>query len=431
MERPLTKNIRPSAAPLSLNAYEKAGGYRAVRKALRTMTPQEVVEVVKESKLRGRGGAGFPTGMKWEAVPSLEEVPGTGYFITNADEMEPATFKDRLLMDGDPHQLIEGMIVSAYATQADVAFIFLRREYTLAKKRLSQAIAEAYASNYLGENILGSGYNLKLILHLSAGRYICGEGSALLNSLEGKRAIPRDKTPRPTHVGLWGRPTTTNNVETICNIPHIVNKGAKWFKALSLTECSGTKIYGASGKVKKPGAWELPMGTTIREILEEHAGGMRAGLKFRGVMPGGASTEFLLEDHLDVQMDFDSLQKAGSRLGTGTIVVLDDQTCPVGMVHNLEQFFARGPAAGALPAGTVCRGPQQSSKPLRTVKGSRKTWTACNCIQNCWAWAVLFVLWLPGRWNRYRALWSSSEKILIGTSERSGVRGDRRWQQFI
>jgi NADH-quinone oxidoreductase subunit F len=341
MERPLTNNIRPSEAPLSLKEYEKAGGYQAVRTALRTMTPQEVVEVVKESKLRGRGGAGFPTGMKWEAMPAAGEVPGTRYFITNADEMEPATFKDRLLMDGDPHQLIEGMIISAYATQADVAFIFLRREYTLAKKRLSKAIAEAYDSKYVGENILGSGYNLKLILHVSAGRYICGEGSALLNSLEGKRAVPRDKTPRPTHVGLWGRPTTTNNVETLCNIPHIVNNGAEWFKALSLTESGGTKIYGASGKVNNPGAWELPMGTTIREILEEHAGGMRAGLKFRGVMPGGASTEFLLEQHLDVQMDYDSVQKAGSRLGTGTMVLLDDQTCPVGMVHNLEKFFAR------------------------------------------------------------------------------------------
>ena len=205
MERPLTKNIRPSEAPLSLKEYEKAGGYQAVRKALKTMTPQEVAAVVKDSKLRGRGGAGFPTGMKWEAMPSVDEVPGTRYFITNADEMEPATFKDRFLMDGDPHQLIEGMIISAYATQADVAFIFLRREYTLAKKRLSQAIAEAYASNYLGENILGSGYNLKLILHLSAGRYICGEGSALLNSLEGKRAIPRDKTPRADSCGSLGQ----------------------------------------------------------------------------------------------------------------------------------------------------------------------------------------------------------------------------------
>jgi NADH-quinone oxidoreductase subunit F len=229
------------------------------------------------------------------------------------------------------------MIVSAHATQADVAFIFLRRstrQETVAKQLLKRMPATTW-------KYPGFGLQSKLILHLSAGRYICGEGSALLNSLEGKRAIPRDKTPRPTHVGLWGRPTTTNNVETICNIPHIVNNGAEWFKALSLTECSGTKIYGASGKVNKPGAWELPMGTTIREIFEEHAGGMRAGLKFRGVMPGGASTEFLLEDHLDVPMDFDSVQKAGSRLGTGTMVLLDDQTCPVGMVHNLEKFFAR------------------------------------------------------------------------------------------
>ncbi len=341
MERPLTKNIKPGEPPLDLKQYEKAGGYKSVHKALETMTPQEVIEVVKKSNLRGRGGAGFPTGVKWESMASPNEIPGTRYLTINADEMEPATFKDRVLMDGDPHQLIEGMIVSAYAVQADVAYIFLRREYPLAKKLLSQAIAEAYDSKYLGKNILGSGYNLEMILHISAGRYICGEGSAVLNSIEGKRAIPRDKVPRETHVGLWGKPTITNNVETICNIPHIVNNGGEWFKSLSLTEGSGTKIYGASGKVKKPGWWELPMGTTLREIFEEHAGGMRNGLKMRGIIPGGASTEFLLEEHLDVNMDYDSVQKAGSRLGTGTIVVLDDKTCPVGMVHSLERFFAR------------------------------------------------------------------------------------------
>jgi NADH-quinone oxidoreductase subunit F len=341
MERPLTQNIRPGEPPLNLKEYEKAGGYRALRKAFKMMSPNEIVEVVKESNLRGRGGAGFPTGVKWEAMAPPDEIPGPRYLITNADEMEPATFKDRFLMDGDPHQLVEGMIITAYAIQAEIAFIFLRREYTLARERLSKAIAEAYESHYLGNNILGSAYSLKLIIHLSAGRYICGEGSALLNSLEGKRALPRDKVPRPTHVGLWGTPTTTNNVETVCNIPHIVNNGVEWFKALSLTKSGGTKIFGASGKVKTPGAWELPMGTTIREILEEHAGGMRDGVTFRAVMPGGASTDFLQEKHLDVQMDFDSLQKAGSRLGTGTMVVLDDQTCPVGMVHNLEQFFAR------------------------------------------------------------------------------------------
>jgi NADH-quinone oxidoreductase subunit F len=341
MEQPLTKNIRAGEEPLDLKVYEQAGGYQSVRKALRTMTPQEVTELVKASHLRGRGGAGFPTGQKWSFVPMGDDAHRPKYLITNADEMEPGTFKDRLLLEGDPHQLLEGMITSAYAIQADVAYIFLRAEYTLAAARLTKAIVEAYEAGYLGRNILGSRYSLELHLHISAGRYICGEETALLNALEGKRAIPRSKPPFPPVVGLWGKPTNVNNVETLCNVPHIVSNGADWFKGLSRTADGGTKIYGVSGRVKRPGAWELPMGTTVREILEEYAGGMRDGHKFRGLLPGGASTEFLIEEHLDVQMDFDSVQKAGSRLGTGTMIVLDDQTCPVGMVHNLECFFAR------------------------------------------------------------------------------------------
>jgi NADH-quinone oxidoreductase subunit F len=341
MEQPLTKNIRPGEGPLDLKAYERAGGYQAVRKALRTMTPQEVTELVKASNLRGRGGAGFPTGQKWSFVPMGDDAPRPKYLIANADEMEPGAFKDRLLLEGDPHQLLEGMITSAYAIQADVAYIFLRAEYTQAARLLDKAIAEAYEARYLGRNILGSGYSLELHLHISAGRYICGEETALLNALEGKRATPRSKPPFPPVVGLWGKPTNVNNVETLCNVPHIVNNGADWFKGLSRTADGGTKIYGVSGRVKRPGAWELPMGTTIHEILEEHAGGMRDGLKLRGLLPGGASTEFLIEEHLDVKMDFDSVQKAGSRLGTGTMIGLDDRTCPVGMVHNLECFFAR------------------------------------------------------------------------------------------
>ena len=312
-----------------------------MRKALKSLSPQEVTELVKKSNLRGRGGAGFPTGSKWSFVPMGADAPRPKYLIANADEMEPGTFKDRLLMEGDPHQLIEGMIVSAFAIEAEVAYIFLRSEYKLSEKRLRKALAEAYGGGYLGRNILGSGYNLETHLHVSAGRYMCGEETGLLNALEGKRATPRSKPPYPQVSGLWGKPTIVNNVETLCNAPHIVNHGAEWFKGLSHTDEGGTKIYGASGKVKRPGAWELPMGTTIREILEEHAGGMRDGLKFRGVIPGGASTDFLIEEHLDVKMDFDSVQKAGSRLGTGTMIILDDQTCPVGMVHNLEQFFAR------------------------------------------------------------------------------------------
>jgi NADH-quinone oxidoreductase subunit F len=340
MERPLTKNMRPGEEPLDLKAYEQVGGYQAVRKALR-MAPQEVTELVKASNLRGRGGAGFPTGQKWSFVPMGDDAPRPKYLIANADEMEPGTFKDRLLLEGDPHQLLEGMLISAYAIQAEVAYIFLRWEYKLAAERLTKAIAEAYAAGYLGQNILGSGYRLELHLHVSAGRYMCGEETGLLNALEGKRATPRSRPPFPQTSGLWGKPTIVNNVETLCNLPHIINNGAEWYKGLSRSPDGGTKIYGVSGRVRRPGAWELPMGTTIREILEDHAGGMRDGYTFRGLLPGGASTDFLVEEHLDVKMDFDSVQKAGSRLGTGTMIVLDDQICPVGMVHNLEHFFAQ------------------------------------------------------------------------------------------
>jgi NADH-quinone oxidoreductase subunit F len=337
----MTRNICPGKEPLAIGDYERAGGYVAVRKALGGMAPEEVMHEVSESKLRGRGGGGFPTGQKWSFVPRGEDAPRPKYLVVNADEMEPGTFKDRLLMEGDPHQLIEGVIISAFAIEANQAYIFLRAEYVLAARLLRRAIAEASAKGYIGTNILGSGFDLKLHLHDSAGRYICGEETALLNGLEGRRAIPRAKPPFPQASGLWGKPSVVNNVETLCNVPHIVNHGAAWFRDLSRSDDGGTKLYGASGRVKRPGLWELPMGTTAREILEEHAGGMRDGYGFRALLPGGASTEFLLAEHLDVAMDFSAVQKAGSRLGTGTMIVLDDRTCPVGMLHNLEHFFAR------------------------------------------------------------------------------------------
>jgi NADH-quinone oxidoreductase subunit F len=341
MEKPLTKNIRPGEEPLSLKEYEQAGGYQAARKALLGMTPQEIIKAVMDSNLRGRGGAGFPAGVKWNMMSKVDDTSHPRYLIANTDEMEPGTFKDRLLLEGDPHQLIEGMIIGAFAVRADIAYIFIRMEYALSSQRLKKAIAEAYDNNYLGKNIMGSGYDLELRLHVSAGRYICGEETGLLNSLEGKRAIPRAKPPYATTVGLWGKPTLVNNAETLCSIPHIIKNGADWFKGLSLSEDGGTKIYGVSGRVKKPGFWELPMGTTLREIIEEHAGGMQEGFGLRGVIPGGASTDFLVEEHLNMKMDFESLQKAGSRMGTGTMIILDDKTCPVGMVHNFERFFAR------------------------------------------------------------------------------------------
>jgi len=337
--KPLTGSMRTDGEPLHRTAYERDGGYSALRKALKEMTPEAVINEVKDSNLRGRGGAGFATGLKWSFVP--KDAPHPRYLVANADEMEPGTFKDRLLLEANPHQLIEGMILAGYATGTDVAYIFLRGEYKLAARRISMAIAEAAESGYLGKNILNSGYSIELHLHVSAGRYMCGEETGMLNALEGKRANPRSKPPFPPVCGLFGMPTTVNNVETLCNVPHIINNGAAWFRSLSRSKDGGTKLFGASGKVKRPGLWELPMGTTIREILEEHAGGMQEGVRFRGLLPGGASTDFLTEEHLDVSMDFTEVQKAGSRMGTGTMIVLDDKTCPVGMVSNLEHFFAQ------------------------------------------------------------------------------------------
>ncbi|MDA9574405.1 NADH-quinone oxidoreductase subunit NuoF [Porticoccaceae bacterium] len=341
MGKVLTRNIGVDQKPTDLKAYEANGGYQGLRKVMAGMSPQDCQAVISDSNLRGRGGAGFPTGMKWSFVPSDDKcTPGHKYLVCNADEMEPGTFKDRLLMECDPHQLIEGMILSAYTIGADISYIFIRGEYLLAIQRLRDALKECYASGLLGDNILGSGYSLNMYLHPSAGRYICGEETALINALEGKRANPRAKPPFPQVSGLWGRPTIVNNVETLCNIPHIIDRGADWFKTLGLGEDAGTKLFGVSGRVKNPGCWELPMGTPIREIIEQHAGGMRDGYQLKGFLPGGGSTDFLTTEHLDLAMDYNVIGAAGSRMGTGTMIILDDRTCPVGMVLNLIRFFA-------------------------------------------------------------------------------------------
>ncbi len=340
MEKPLTQYIDLDRGPLSLKDYEKTGGYEALREVLGKTDPEKVTEIVQESNLRGRGGAGFNTGMKWSFVPMGENAPKEKYLIANADEMEPGTFKDRLLMEGNPHQLIEGMILAAYAIQAPTAYIFLRWAYKKSAQALRKAMAEAREAGYLGENILNSGFHMEMRLHISVGRYMAGEETGLLNALEGRRATPRSKPPFPQASGLFGKPTIVNNVETLVNVPHILKNGADWFKKLSRTDDGGTKIYGASGRVNTPGAWELPMGATLREILEEQAGGMYEGYQFRGALPGGASTDFLTEEHLDVPMDYDQMMEAGSRLGTGCIIVLDDNTCPVAFVHNLQRFFS-------------------------------------------------------------------------------------------
>ena len=337
MDKPLSQYLDLSN-PQNMRTYQSTGGYEGFKNALK-MQPQEVQQRVSEAKLKGRGGAGFMTGMKWSFVPMGEDAPKNKYLVCNADEMEPGTFKDRWLMEGAPHLLIEGMMIAAYAIGADVAYIFLRGEYRLCGERLQQAIDEAEASGLLGDNINDSQYSLKLHLHTSAGRYICGEETALINALEGKRANPRAKPPFPQVVGLFGRPTIVNNCETLCNLPGILKSGVEWYSQLSGGADAGSKIFGISGRVKHAGLWELPMGTTARQILEL-AGGMQHGLTLRGWLPGGASTDFLMPEHLDIPMEYDAIAKAGSRMGTGVIVALHDQHCPVGMILNLLKFFA-------------------------------------------------------------------------------------------
>ena len=368
--RPLTQHIDPKRGPLGIRDYETAGGYAAAR-SIKNLTSQDVQQKVKDSNLRGRGGAGFPTGVKWSLMPA-ETDGGARYLVCNADEMEPGTFKDRLLLEQSPHQMVEGMIVSGYAIQATTGYIFLRGEYVVAAKRLNEALSEARAKGYLGKNILGTGWNYDVHVHTGAGRSICGEETALINSLEGQRANPRYKPPFPALVGLWGRPTIVNNVETLCNIPHIVSHGADWFKGLSQgkSKDAGTKLYGLSGRANKPGCWELPFGTTARELIEVHAGGMKAGLKLKAWLPGGASTDFLTEQHLDLPMDFDAIAKAGSRMGTGLITIVDDQQSMVSAVRNLEEFFARESCGWCTP----CRdGLPWSVRILRALEEGRGT----------------------------------------------------------
>ncbi len=336
--RPLTERLLPSRQPVSLEGYRRAGGYEAARWALGDLPAEEVLRLVTESGLRGRGGAGFPTGQKWCFVPRGEGSPKQKFLVVNGDEMEPGTFKDRLLLEGDPHLLLEGMILAAHAIEATEAVIFLRTEYRAAAAILRRAIAQAEAAGLFS----GKGnWKLHVRVHTSAGRYICGEETALLNSLEGRRAVPRAKPPFPQVCGLFGQPTIVNNVETLCNLPGIIRHGPAWFRELGIGPDGGTKLFGVSGRVRTPGLWELPMGTPLRQVLEEHAGGMRDDRLFRAVLPGGASTDLLTADHLDTPLDFDSVARAGSRLGTGTMVVLDNGICPVGFVLNLIRFFAR------------------------------------------------------------------------------------------
>lgn len=320
-----------------LSTYEAGGGYRALRKALGEYTPDEIVDLVKESNLRGRGGAGFPTGMKWSFVPKAAGKPK--YLCCNADEGEPGTFKDRIIMERDPHQLIEGLAVSAYAIGAETAYVYIRGEYVTAIRRMEQAIAEAHENGYLGTGILGSNFNFMVYIHRGAGAYICGEETAMLESLEGKRAQPRLKPPFPAVAGLYASPTVINNVETLACVPHIVMRGPGWFRGIGPDRSPGPKLYCLSGQVRKPGLYELPMGISLQELVEEHAGGPLPGRKVKAVIPGGVSAPVIPASELEVDMDFDSLAAAGSMLGSAGVVVIDDSTCMVKLATRIIEFF--------------------------------------------------------------------------------------------
>jgi len=318
--------------------YRQYGGYQALAKAL-AMEPAAIREEVKKANLVGLGGAGFPAGVKWGFVP--QDTPQPKFLVVNGDEGEPATFKDRYLMEYAPHQLLEGMIICAYAVGIHKAYIYVRGEYVKQIKILRRAIEEAKAENLLGENILGSGFHLEVVVHQGAGAYICGEETGLIESLEGKKGWPRIKPPYfPAAIGLFKCPTVINNVETLSHIPHIINNGAEWFASLGTEKNGGTRIFSVSGHVRRPGIYELPMGTPLREIIYEHAGGVRGDRPVKAVIPGGSSSPVLTGDQLDVRMDFDSLRAAGSMAGSGGVVVMDDTTCMVDVCANIASFYA-------------------------------------------------------------------------------------------
>jgi NADH-quinone oxidoreductase subunit F len=333
----LTKNMHVSNLH-QMDVYQSLGGYTGLAKALREYKPEEVTEIVKKSGLRGRGGAGFPTGMKWGFVPKGSGNPI--YLCVNADESEPGTFKDRLIIEKDPHQLLEGIIISAYALGCHQAFIYIRGEFFYGSEVLNKAVAEAYEKGFLGKDILGSGFDLDLMVHRGAGAYICGEETALLESLEGKRGHPRLKPPFPAVVGLYGAPTVINNVETLANVPHIINNGAAWYASIGVERNAGTRLFGVSGHVMKRGVYELPMGTPMRELIYDHCGGIREGRKLKAIVPGGSSVPVLTADQVDVPLDFDSIAKAGSMLGSAGVIVMDDSVCMVKAALRISKFYA-------------------------------------------------------------------------------------------
>jgi len=321
---------------IGIEGYERAGGYQALRSAL-DMAPDALTELVKGSGLQGRGGAGFSTGTKWSFMPKDSEKPK--YLVCNADESEPGSFKDRILMERGPHQMLEGILIAAWATGAEKTFVYVRGEYALSAARIERAIAEARERGFLGERICGKEFAHDVVLMRGAGAYICGEETGLLESLEGKKGQPRKKPPFPAQYGAFGMPTTVNNVETFCHVPHIVANGAEWFRGFGTEKSPGTTIFGVSGQVRRPGLYELPLGTPLEQIVFEHAGGPLEGRQVKGVIPGGMSMPILPANLLDVPMANEFLRERKSMLGTGGIMVMDDRTCMVRASCVIAYFF--------------------------------------------------------------------------------------------
>jgi NADH-quinone oxidoreductase subunit F len=319
----------------TIASYMRHGGYTAFKKAF-AAGPDAVITTVKDSGLRGRGGAGFPTGLKWSFVPQGDGKPH--YLVVNADESEPGACKDIPLMLANPHSLIEGIIIASFAMRANHAFIYVRGEVPHVFRRVNAAIREAYQAGYLGKNIMGSGFDLEVVLHAGAGAYICGEETALLDSLEGRRGQPRLKPPFPAVAGLYSSPSCVNNVETIANIPYIINNGVDWFRSFGTEKSPGFKLFAVSGHVNRPGIYEAPLGITMRELLE-HAGGVRSGHKVKFWLPGGSSVPMLTDDHLDTPMTYEAIAEAGSMLGTGTPMVFDETTSIVRAVTGWLSFY--------------------------------------------------------------------------------------------
>jgi len=328
-----------------IGTYLSHGGYEALRKALR-MPPEDIIAEVKASGLRGRGGAGFPTGVKWGFLPKDAPVK---YLAINTDEGEPGTFKDRLIVERDPHSILEGVIIAAYAVGAHRAFVYIRGEFFLGVKRWIKAISDAYQHGFLGPNILNSGFDLDVSVHRGAGAYICGEETAMLESLEGKRGVPRKKPPYPAQKGMWGKPTIVQNVETLANIPHIIKRGAAWHAGIGTEKSKGIKIFCVSGHVNRPGNYELPLGTPLRDVIYGYAGGVRMGRGIKAIIPGGASTPLITADKIATPMAFETLQAAGTALGTGAVVVMDETTDMVEVLRRITRFFVHESCGNCLP----------------------------------------------------------------------------------